>query len=99
MRRYASSKIRLVILMAVLVAAGFLVQQGMAQTTAPASSAPKGATLFQMVLDNLDPIFFTIFGLSILGLTLIIQGFMKNRASVLMPENTTQLIREMIAQH
>ena len=43
MRRYASSKFRLVILMAVLIAAGFLVQQGMAQSTAPASecdSAP-----------------------------------------------------------
>jgi biopolymer transport protein ExbB len=100
MRRYASSKFRLIVLMAVLIAAGVLVRQGFAQSsTAPASSSPQGAGLFQMIIGNLDPVFFTIFGLSIIGLTLIIQGFIKNRASVLMPENTTQLIREMIAQH
>jgi biopolymer transport protein ExbB len=36
--------------------------------------------------------------LSTVGLTLIIQGFIKNRASVFMPEETTNQIREMISQ-
>src|SRR5205814_7180110 len=35
--------------------------------------------------------------LSITGLTLIIQGFITNRREVLMPEETTNRIREMIA--
>jgi biopolymer transport protein ExbB len=34
----------------------------------------------------------------VIGLTLIIQAFMMNRASVFMPEETTNQIREMIAQ-
>jgi biopolymer transport protein ExbB len=36
-------------------------------------------------------------GLSVTGLTLIIQGFMKNRASVMIPPETTARIRDMIA--
>ena len=36
--------------------------------------------------------------LSVIGLTLIIQAFIKNRASVFMPEDTTNQIREMVAQ-
>ncbi|HET6246818.1 MAG TPA: MotA/TolQ/ExbB proton channel family protein [Tepidisphaeraceae bacterium] len=45
-----------------------------------------------------DPVFWTIGILSIYGLTLIIQGFIKNRHSVLMPDETTEQIREMINQ-
>ena len=45
-----------------------------------------------------DPVFYVIGILSILGLTLIIQGFIKNRHSVLMPDETTEQIREMIGQ-
>jgi biopolymer transport protein ExbB len=44
------------------------------------------------------PVFFTIIGLSIWGLTLIIQGFLVNRPSVIMPQRTIDIIREMIAQ-
>ena len=45
-----------------------------------------------------DPVFWIIGLLSIYGLTLIIQGFIKNRHSVLMPDETTEQIREMINQ-
>jgi biopolymer transport protein ExbB len=38
----------------------------------------------------------TILILSIFGLTLIIQGFIRNRMSVFMPESSTNTIREMI---
>lgn len=95
MRRYASSKFRIFLLAVLLVAAGTAL--GQAAPAAPAE-APHSAGPFQMIMGHLDFVFFTIFALSIVGLTLIIQGFIKNRASVLMPENTTQLIREMIAQ-
>src|SRR6478735_3917182 len=39
-----------------------------------------------------------ILALSITGLTFIIQGFIKNRASVLLPEESTNHIRELIGQ-
>src|SRR5262245_27177729 len=100
MRRYASSGFRLVLLAVLIAAAGTVMGQAPAGApTPPAADAPRAAQgLFQLIGENLDFVFFTIFVLSIIGLTLIIQGFIKNRASVLMPENTTQLIREMIAQ-
>jgi biopolymer transport protein ExbB len=52
-----------------------------------------------LVLENWkDPVFWVIMALSVIGLTLIIQAFIKNRASVFMPEETTNQIREMVAQ-
>src|SRR6478735_9018673 len=39
-----------------------------------------------------------ILALSITGLTFIIQGFIKNRASVLLPEESTNHIRDLIGQ-
>src|SRR5262245_58714024 len=103
MRRYASSKVRLILLAGVMVvAAGVLARSGFAQDApaAPAQVAEvRPAGLFQLIMSHwVDPVFWTIFALSITGLTLIIQGFIKNRASVLMPEETTNLIREMIAE-
>ena len=52
--------------------------------------------LIHIILSNIDPIFITIVALSVAGLTLIIQAFIKNRASVFMPEETTNQIRDMI---
>jgi biopolymer transport protein ExbB len=49
-----------------------------------------------VILANKDPVFFIILLLSVVGLTLIIKGFIKNRASVFMPETSTAAIREMI---
>jgi biopolymer transport protein ExbB len=67
---------------------------------APAAAAPeeKPAGLVHLILSNLDPVFWTIAVLSVTGLTLIIQAFIKNRASVFMPEETTNQVREMISQ-
>ena len=55
-------------------------------------------TLVQLIFHNLDFVFFTIAALSVAGLTLIIQGFIKNRASVFMPVTSTNTIRELIGQ-
>jgi biopolymer transport protein ExbB len=58
---------------------------------------PQG--LVHLILQNMgDGVFWTIAALSVVGLTLIIQAFIKNRASVFMPEETTVQIREMISQ-
>ncbi len=58
---------------------------------------PKG--LVHLILEHVDdPVLWVIAALSITGLTLIIQAFVKNRASVFMPEETTNQVREMISQ-
>ena len=120
MRRYASSKFRIVLFVTLIGAAVFAMSgQGLAQqggtgadagatastpntgAGAPAAGgqaqpAPKKETLFTLIVGHLDPVFFVIIGLSIVGVTLIIQGFIKNRASVMLPESSTNAIREMI---
>jgi biopolymer transport protein ExbB len=97
-RRYASSKFRIVLLCS-LLAACILVSTSYGQTDAAAPTKPAAPTsLGQLILSNVDFVFITIMILSIIGLTLIIQGFIQNRASVFMPEASTQHIRELIAQ-
>ena len=101
--RYASSRFRTVLLTAMLIIGGVLVASASAQesnTAASTAASSRGimSRLFSIVISNPDAVFFIIVALSITGLTLIIQGFIKNRASVFMPEATTASIREMIAQ-
>ena len=109
MRGY--SKFRVVLLATLLCVAGYLARDGFAQTqlaAAPITIPPgagvnpaqprEAAGLMQLILNHKDPVFFTIMALSVAGLTLIIQGFIKNRAAVFMPEATTNQIRELIAQ-
>jgi biopolymer transport protein ExbB len=72
-----------------------------AQTAADPNAKPaaeKAQGLIPLILGNTDFVFFTIMALSITGLTLIIQGFIKNRHSVFMPDSSTEQIREMINQ-
>jgi biopolymer transport protein ExbB len=54
--------------------------------------------VFSLVMGNLDFVFWIIFSLSVTGLTLIIQGIIKNRESVMIPPQTTDHIRDMIQQ-
>src|SRR4051812_10541836 len=107
MGRYATSKFRIIVLLMMLGAAALVMlapsQSVFAQAT-PASAGGTGenasqgesAGVVRLILGHLDFVFFTIAALSVAGLTLIIQGFLKNRASVFLPENTISLIREMI---
>ncbi|HEV2295579.1 MAG TPA: MotA/TolQ/ExbB proton channel family protein [Tepidisphaeraceae bacterium] len=107
MRQYASSKFRLLVLIAMMAAAVVTTTSSFAQdggTGAPAARAggaqitkEAAGGLLQLIIGNVDAVTITIVILSIIGLTLIIQGFIKNRASVFMPESTTNQIREMIA--
>ena len=108
MRGY--SRFRIFLLLAMLCAAGYLASDGLAQATQPAAppaaasdpgatpAEPKPAGLIQLILANLDPVFWTIAILSVTGLTLIIQGFIKTREAVLIPPESTNTIREMIEQ-
>lgn len=104
-RRYSSSRFR-IILLALMLGAIIFVTRGYAQDAAPAGDAAAASAeatfgvgdLVGLILHNLDPIFFIILALSVTGLTLIIQGFIKNRASVFLPEESTNQIRELIGQ-
>jgi biopolymer transport protein ExbB len=98
LRRYASSKWRVGLLCALLTACIFVSTSfGQTDTGGPPVKA-KPAGLGQLIMSNVDFVFITIVILSVLGLTLIIQGFIKNRASVLIPEASTEHIRELIRQ-
>jgi biopolymer transport protein ExbB len=108
MRRYASSKFRILLLAAMLGAVIVVASQGFAQTGAGA--APAGAPgapgaqttgqrqgLVRLIMSHPDPVFFTIAALSVAGVTLIIQGFIRNRAAVYMPPESVHRIRELIS--
>jgi biopolymer transport protein ExbB len=92
---------RFVLLAVMVLTITLTASHGWAQSTGAGSSntatTPKG--LFSLILENWkDGVFWAIMILSVIGLTLIIQAFIKNRASVLMPEETTNQMREMIEQ-
>jgi biopolymer transport protein ExbB len=94
----------LVLFMALIGAGLFLLAgTGYAQTAGGAPAAAEGAKavpegVFSIILHNLDFVFWTIALCSVFGVTLIIQGFTQNRASVVMPEASTEKIRELIGQ-
>jgi biopolymer transport protein ExbB len=75
---------------------------GSAQTTAPAAPAAAAQApdtgVFSIILHNMDWVFWTIIGCSVIGLALIIQGFSQNREAVLLPATSTRRIRELIEQ-
>jgi biopolymer transport protein ExbB len=104
MRRYASSKFRILLLAGMLGAVVVIATQGFAQTGgAPAPGAPGAPQstgqrqgLVRLIMNHPDPVFFTIAALSVAGVTLIIQGFIRNRASVYMPPESVNRIRELI---
>jgi biopolymer transport protein ExbB len=107
MRRIANSKF-LVVLLALLL--GTVVMVTTAHAQAPAAGADAGAAapppessailvVFKLVAKHIvDPVTITILLLSVIALTFIIQGFIRNRGSVMLPEPSTNQIRELIGQ-
>jgi biopolymer transport protein ExbB len=70
-------------------------------SSAPASAAATSdatgqVNLFQIIMSNRDPVFYTILILSVLGVALIVQAFIKTRATVLMPKEATDHMRDLI---
>jgi biopolymer transport protein ExbB len=103
MHRFAFSKARIALFVVLLAGAGLTPAAFAQDAAAPAPGGQvitkENKTFFGLILDAKDdPIFWTIVILSIAGMTLIIQGFMQNRPSVMMPEATTEQIRDMISQ-
>jgi biopolymer transport protein ExbB len=105
MRRIFSSKSRIA-LFAVFLGMALLVSAAHAQTAAGAdagaSPVPESSAImvvFGLVVKHIiDPVTITIGILSIIATTFIIQGFIRNRASVLIPEASNNHIRELIGQ-
>lgn len=98
MRRRATFRMTRLALLAVLLTASVFAASAYAQDAGAAPAAAKPQGLIQLIMGNMDFVFFTIVALSIVGMTLIIQGFIKNRQSVFMPEESTEQIREMVNQ-
>ena len=101
MRRYASSKFRIVFL-AVLLSTAAFVTSGYAQSSEGDQGGQPAAgeqNVVQLILDQWkDPIFWTIGILSVTAVTLILQGFIRNRSAVMLPESSHSQIRDLIAQ-
>jgi biopolymer transport protein ExbB len=100
MRGYANSRLRQALLVTLCLGALFVIAApGWAQTGGDrGNEVTQSTSVFSLIMANRDPVFFTIVGLSIWGMTLIIQGFLVNRPSIIMPQRTIETIREMIAQ-
>ena len=96
--RYASSKFRIALLAFMMIGALCVAVSSFGQGAPGATPAHPKTGLFQVIMRNRDFVFFTIILCSVIGVTLIIQGFIKNRASVLMPEASINHIRELINQ-
>lgn len=105
MRRYATSKFRVVLLLALVATVVFIASSSsFAQNTggtagaAAAEAKPQKQSILSLILGHIDFVSVTIACLSIWGLTLIIQGFIKIRAGALIPESSTNHIRELIGR-
>ncbi len=96
-RATAGAARRLLVIVAVFCGAALHAGPALA-ADAPAAGHKTPAGLVTIILGHIDGVFITIVALSVVGLTLIIQAFIKNRASVFMPEETTNQIRDMIGQ-
>ncbi len=101
MRRYSNSIFRVGVLAIMLVGVACMVSGGFAQTQpsaggGDATAQPVSLNLTSLIMGHLDFVFFTIFLLSIVGLALIIQGFIKNREAVFLPKQTTEKIKSLI---
>jgi biopolymer transport protein ExbB len=106
MRRYASSKFRIILMVAMIAAVAFIASDGFGQNP-PTGGAGTGTGtqvagqkkgLFALILSHIDFVFIIIALLSVAGMTLIIQGVIKTRRSVLMPDSSTNHIRDLIAR-
>jgi biopolymer transport protein ExbB len=99
-RTYGASRFRLLLLAVLLGATLLIVGRAFAQTAATpdAGTAKPTEGVFSLIAENIDFVFVIIVLLSIVGMTLIIQGFIQCRKAVFMPISTISTIRELIAQ-
>jgi biopolymer transport protein ExbB len=99
-RTFGPSRFRVLLLAVLLGTTLLIVGRTFAQSapTPDTGSAKQTEGVFSLIAENIDFVFVTIVLLSIVGVTLIIQGFIQCRKSVFMPISTISTIRELIAQ-
>lgn len=64
----------------------------------PDVEMPKPKGVFALIIEHIDFVFITIGVLSVIALTLIIQGFITTRRTVYMPDEAVNAMRELIQQ-
>lgn len=83
--------------LSIMLTAFLWMAQGSFGADKAAESAKKSSVNpFILVKDNLDPVFYVILGCSVIGVGLIIQGFIQSRFSAICPDATTRRIRSLI---
>lgn len=105
MRRYASSKLRVGLFILMLGAALFVASSSFGQSPGAAPGAPAKEEMertnpFSLLMTKhtlTDFVFWMVLGCSIFGVTIIVQGFIKTRPQTMIPDESTNRIREMIA--
>lgn len=101
--RYATSKLRVGLFILMFGAALFIATTSFGQEPAPGGADAheiERTNPFALLMrkDTLtDFVFWMVLGCSIFGVTLIVQGSIKTRPQTMIPELTTNRIREMIA--
>lgn len=101
-RGYGNGPVRLMLLVVMLGVVVWLLADssvGQAQTPAPGGAAAGAAPAPRQGLLSIIPFDFVtviIVGLSFIAVTLIVQGIIKTRASVFMPDASVNAIRDMI---
>ena len=85
---------------AIVLGAAYFGNTALAQEVAEATGEPtkggKFATAVKLVFEEIDFVTVIIFLLSIVSVTFILRGFMQARASVIIPDEATARIRDMI---
>lgn len=100
-RTRSSSPRRILLLATMLIAVGLIASQGFGQDAAAGAASgdqPKGEGVISIVLSNKDFVTYTIFALSVVGLSLIIASALRLRQTAFMPPATINRIRDMIEQ-
>ena len=96
MRRFGSFRTYFLLIVVVAAAAAFVAPQFSFAQDAGAAAAPPQSALDKVIHFVDYALIGLILSLSIVGMTLILQGFIRNRESVFMPPATTETIRNMI---
>ena len=88
----------LAVLLALAPATVALAQTPGAETAESTGAPAKGQSIWVLIITHVDFVTITIAVLSVVALTLIIQGFVKFRRSAFMPDETVDTIRDLIEQ-
>jgi len=101
MRRYGNSKARIalfaVLIGTILFSVGTTIAQEAPAEVAKTTRPGMFSTLMGLILSHMDMVFAIIMLCSVIAVTLIVKSLIHVRASVMIPESSTNAIREMIA--